>query len=227
MLDTNCPNCGAALQFRSASLAVKVCDYCRSAVVRDGEMLQAVGKVAEVPDDVSPLQLGVRGRAKEDGGDSSFELVGRVRWRWTDGAWNEWCALFADGSYGWLGEASGRFMLLREVETSVFDGEAVARLANGRPVEPGMTATIAGLDYVVNDVQPVECVGSEGEMPFPTPIGTTAISIDLQRTDGRAATLQNDGGVVSAYAGRYVSLADIKATGLREFEGWPRPRFAA
>ena len=29
------------------------------------------------------------------------------------------------------------------------------------------------------------------------------------------------------YAGRYVTLGDIKATGLRAFEGWPMPRFAA
>jgi hypothetical protein len=223
MLDTNCPNCGAALSFRSANLAVKVCDSCRSVVVRDGATLALAGKVAEVPEDVSPLQLGVRGRDGEQG----FEIVGRVRWRWADGAWNEWCVIFADGSYGWLSEASGRFMLLREVEASVFDGQAVARLASGMLVEPGMTATIAGLDYVVNDVQPVDCVGSEGEIPFPTPIGTVAISIDLMRPDGRAASLQNDGGVVSAYAGRYVTLAEIGATGLRDFDGWPKPRFAA
>lgn len=223
MLDTHCPNCGAALSFRSANLAVKVCESCQSAVVRDGETLAAVGKVAEVPEDVSPLQLGVRGRD----GALGFELVGRVRWRWSDGAWNEWCAVFADGSYGWLGEASGRFMLLREVPVSVFSGEAVARLAGGKQVKPGMTATLAELDYVVNDVADVLCVGSEGEMPFPCPIGTTAVSIDLQRPDGRAASLQTDGGEVSGYAGRYVTLADIAATGLRDFDGWPKPRFAA
>jgi hypothetical protein len=223
MLDTNCPNCGAPLSFRSANLAVKVCDSCRSAVVRTGETLEAVGRVAEVPEDVSPLQLGVRGRD----GALGFELVGRVRWRWSDGAWNEWCVVFQDGSYGWLGEASGRFMLLREVPVSVFGGEAVARLAAGQQVVPGMTATLAELEYEVNDVQPVECIGSEGEMPFPTPIGTTAVSVDLQRPDGRAASLQTDGGEVSGYAGRYVTLAEIAATGLRDFEGWPKPRFAA
>ena len=223
MLDTNCPNCGAALRFRSADLAVKVCDYCRSTIVRKGEVLENVGIAAEVPEDVSPLQLGVRGRD----GNQTFEVIGRVRWRWTDGAWNEWCVLYADGSHGWLGEASGRLMLVREAPTSVFAGEAVARLANGRSVGPGMTATIAELEYVVSDVQAVDCIGSEGELPFPTPIGTKAVSVDLQRTDGRTASLQTDGGQVSAYAGRYVTLADIAASGLREFEGWPMPRFAA
>lgn len=223
MLDTNCPNCGGALQFRSANLVVKVCDYCRSTIVRRGEVLENVGKAAQVPDDVSPLQLGVRG----NDGYQGFEIVGRVRWAYADGAWNEWCVVYADGSYGWLGEASGRYMLLREAATSVYAGEAVANLASGQQVWPGMTAQIAEMDFTVSDVQAVDCIGSEGELPHPCPIGTTGISIDLQRPDGRTASLQNDGGEVSAYAGRYVTLADIAATGLRAFDGWPMPRYAA
>lgn len=221
MLETNCPQCGAALAFRSADLAVKVCDYCHSTIVRRGDVLENVGKAAEVPDDVSPLQLGVRGRD----GEAPFELVGRVRWRWSDGAWNEWCALFADGGYGWLGEASGRLMLLRR--TLKADGSAVANLLAGRPVKPGQKAKIEGDDFIVVDVREVTCVGAEGELPDPTPIGTTGVSIDLQRRDGRAATLQREGEAVSAYHGRYVTLADIRATGLREFEGWLLPRYAA
>ena len=223
MLDANCPNCGAALRFHSAELAVKVCDYCHSTIVRKGDVLENVGLAAEVPEDVSPLQLGVRGRD----GALGFEVVGRVRWAYADGAWNEWCVLFGDGSYGWLGEASGRLMLLRAVPVSVYSGGAVARLAGGQAVEPGMTATIAELDYTVSDVQQVDCIGAEGELPYPTPIGTKASSIDLQRPDGRTASLQNDGGEVNAYAGRYVTLSDVAATGLRQFDGWPMPRFAA
>lgn len=223
MLDTNCPNCGAALRFRSANLVAKVCEQCYSTIVRRGDVLENVGKAAEVPADVSPLQLGARGHD----GDRKLEIVGRVRWRWTDGAWNEWCCLWSDGGYAWLGEASGRLMLLTEVETSAWDGGAVAAMQAGRPVTPGMTATLGGLEYTVNDVQTVECIGAEGELPFPPAIGTRGVSVDLQRPDGRAASLQTENGELSAYAGRYVTLAEIKATGLREFEGWPVPKFAA
>jgi hypothetical protein len=221
VLDTSCPNCGAALRFRSADLAVKVCDYCHSTVVRRGEALELVGEAAEVPNDVSPLQLGVLGRD----GDQEFELVGRVRWRWADGGWSEWLMLFADGSHGWLGESMGRYMLLRPAPEAA--GEAVAEIAARRPVRPGMTATIGGLEYAASDARPVIGAGSEGELPSPAPIGTEAVSVDLNRADGRTASLQNDGGTVQAYAGRYVTLADLRATGLREFEGWPMPRFAA
>ena len=223
MLDTNCPNCGGPLRFRTAFLASKVCEYCHSTIVRRADGLDNVGKAAEVPEDVSPMQLGARGRD----GANPFEVVGRVRWRYADGAWNEWCIAYGDGSYGWLSEASGRWMLLRETQATVVSGDAVHYLTSGYGVQPGMTATLAGLEFTVADVQQVECVGAEGELPFPTPIGTTGTSIDLDRPDGLVASLQTENGELSAYAGRYVTLAEVAATGLREFEGWPMPRYAA
>ena len=223
MLQTNCPNCGAALAFRSADLVAKVCDHCRSTIVRRGEVLENAGKAAEVPEDVSPLRLGVRGRD----GDRRFDVVGRVRWRWADGAWNEWCCAWEGGGYAWLGEASGRWMLLAEVEASAWDGGVVAAMRGGRPVTPGDTAMLGGLEYAVNDVQDVECVGAEGELPYPVPIGTKGVSIDLARPDGRAASLQTENGELNAYAGRYVTLADLHVKGLRAFDGWPTPRYAA
>jgi hypothetical protein len=118
-------------------------------------------------------------------------------------------------------------MLLEEVEASAWAGGAVAAMRAGRPVAPGMTASLGELEYTVNDVQEVACIGAEGELPYPVPIGTKGVSVDLQRPDGRAASLQTENGTLNAYAGRYVTLAELRAEGLRDFEGWPRPRYAA
>jgi len=225
MLEANCPNCGAEIRFRSADLPVKVCAYCRSSVVREGESLKAVGRIAEVPEDVSPLQIGVRGRD----GALGFELVGRVRWRWTDGGWNEWLMLFDDGSIGWLGEAMGRYMLLRQIAHSGFRTDMVRKLRDGHPVTVGTEATIDGIQYRVTDVKEATCAGGEGELPYSAPLGLTIASVDLMAADGHCASAQKDQGVgeVSVYTGRYVSLADLRASGLRAFEGWPMPQFAA
>ena len=223
MLGTTCPQCGAALQFRSADLVAKVCEQCRSTIVRRGAQLENVGQAAEVPEDVSPLQLGARGRD----GDRRFEVVGRVRWRWADGAWNEWCCLWADGGYAWLGEASGRWMLLTETDAGAWSGGAVTAMRRGARTQLGMIASFDGRDYTVNDVQDVTCIGAEGELPFPVPLGTTGVSVDLARPDGRAASLQTENGELNAYAGRYVTLDELGATGLRAFDGWPKPGWAA
>ncbi|MDZ7282160.1 DUF4178 domain-containing protein [Sphingomonas sanguinis] len=217
-----CPQCGAPVAFRSA-LPSRVCDYCRSLLVRDGEALRRVGQVAAVPDDVSPLQLGARGRF--DG--HRFELVGRVRWRWTDGAWNEWYAAVDTGGFWWLGEAMGRYMLLAAAGDDAKLASVWRKIAAGGTPSIGEQAEIAGADYRVTDVRHVECVASEGELPTPLPSGGQALSIDLTGSGGRCACIQRDGAEISLYTGRYVTLADIAATGLRRFDGWPMPDYAA
>jgi hypothetical protein len=223
VLDANCPNCGAPIRFRSSDLPVKVCDYCHSSVLRTGGNLQAIGKIAEVPDDVSPLQLGVRGRD----GAHSFELIGRVRWRYEDGAWNEWLALFDDGSTGWVGESMGRYMMLRQLPTEQIPPGVMSYISSGKAIKIGGEIKMAGIDFIVSDAKVVTCVASEGELPFNAPLGLTATSIDLMAPDGECASIQKDqGGEVEAYTGRYMSLAELNATGLRSFEGWPMPAAA-
>ncbi len=217
----SCPNCGAELRFRSVGLPVKVCEFCRSTVLRRGEQLELAGTAATVPDDVSPIRIGTTG----SDGDRRFEVVGRVRWRWSDGAWSEWLLLFGDGSHGWLGEASGRFMLLAEQGAIAASSDLPDRMRDGRVIV-GQQATIDGTDYQVNDVRTITCIGSEGELPFAAPAGLEALSVDLLRGDGRCASVQREGEAVSVYTGRYVGLADLDPRDLRAIEGWPMPDFA-
>lgn len=222
MAEFACPQCGAPIAFRAADLPVRICDYCRTAVARDGETLRKVGTSAIVPEDVSPLQIGARGRCD----DRAFELVGRVRWRWSDGAWNEWLALYGDGGIAWLGEAMGRYMLLAEVPAPG-NNVVVRSIANAQAPQVGRESTIAGVKYRVADVKRVTCVASEGALPAPTATGTSALSVDLMTTDERCASIQREGDETHVYTGRYVTLADLAMTGLRAFDGWPMPRYAA
>ncbi|RZJ06690.1 MAG: DUF4178 domain-containing protein, partial [Rubrivivax sp.] len=69
-----CPGCGAPVAFRSAQSSYAVCSYCQSTVVRDGETLSRVGKMAELFEDHSPLQLMAAGRWQ----GKAFTLVGRL-----------------------------------------------------------------------------------------------------------------------------------------------------
>ena len=221
MAGLSCPQCGAPIAFRAADLPVRICDYCRTAVARDGETLRTVGTSAIVPEGVSPLQIGARGRFD----DRAFELVGRVRWRWSDGAWNEWLALYGDGVTAWLGEAMGRYMLLGEAPVPG-NNVVVRSIVNAQAPQVGRESTIAGVKYRVADVKRVTCVASEGALPAPTATGTGALSVDLMTTDERCASIQREGGETHVYTGRYVTLADLAMTNLRAFDGWPMPRFA-
>lgn len=193
-------------------------------MLRTGDSLQAIGKIAEVPDDVSPLQLGVRGRD----GAHSFELIGRVRWRYADGAWNEWLALFDDGSTGWVGESMGRYMMLRQLPEEQIPPGVMRYVQSGQSIKIGGEIKMAGVDYIVADAKHVTCVASEGELPFNAPLGLAAYSIDLMAPGGECASIQKDqDGEVEAYTGNYRTLAELQATGLRSFEGWPMPAYRA
>lgn len=192
-------------------------------VVRDGERLRRVGEAADVPDDISPLQLGTRARD----GEAGFELVGRVRWRWTDGGWSEWLALFDDGSHGWLAEAGGRHMLTRPSPSRGTRTGVVRSVEAGNAVAPGDDAQIDQVKYTVNDAREAWCVGSEGELPFAATPGTRTYSVDLVNPDGRCASVQRENSRTEVFTGRYVTLAELRPTGLRRFEGWPVPGWAA
>ena len=221
MLKVACPTCGAEVAFRSPALPARVCDYCRSMVVRSSGGVTAVGKAAELPFDVSPIQIGTSGRF--DG--RAFDVIGRVRWGWTDGSWNEWLLLFTDGEHGWLGEAMGQFMLLVERPLSEIRAKAVADLAAGRHVPIGTQAQIDGGILTLADAREATCIAAEGELPFTAPAGWTIFSADFRSPSGRAASLQRDGETANFYDGRYVTLAELAPARLRQIEGWPMPAY--
>ena len=98
-----CPGCGAPVEFRSAQSTHAVCAYCQSTVVRQGETLARIGKMAELFDDFSPLQLFAAGRI--DG--KAFTLVGRLQYGYEGGRWTEWIAAFDGERTGVLSEDNG------------------------------------------------------------------------------------------------------------------------
>ena len=176
MLSVSCPNCGAEIGFRSAALPSRVCDYCQTILVRRGAGVEAVGKAASLPFDVSPVRIGLRGTFDGEG----FEVIGRVRWGWTDGSWNEWLLLFDGGYHAWLGEAMGQYMMLRERPLGDIRAEAVNAIAAGESVPIGSTAEVDGETLIVSDAREATCIAAEGELPFAAPAGSTIFSVDLR-----------------------------------------------
>ncbi|WP_114954823.1 DUF4178 domain-containing protein [Sphingosinicella terrae] len=221
MLSISCPNCGAEVQFRSPALPSRVCDYCRTILVRSGDGIEAVGKAAALPFDVSPIAIGTTGSFDP----RRFEVIGRVRWGWEDGSWNEWLVLFDDGSDGWLAEAMGQFMLLRERPIGDITDPVFRLLIDGRTVLVGTELRIDGDPFTVADARPATCIASEGELPFTAPPGWSIYSVDFRSPTGRVASLQREATLSSFYDGRYVTLAELQVRGLRPIEGWRVPAF--
>ena len=218
MPQLNCPTCGAAVPLRSAAMPYAVCAYCQTLILREGEDLRAIGKTAVLPFDVSPIQLGTTIEA--DG--IRFTVVGRVRWGWTDGSWNEWMLQGGDGQTRWLGEAMGSFMVLKELP-AVLDAPLAKAFAEGQPIARGATFDAAGRSFRASDIKQAQCLGGEGDLPFPTPTDWTVTSIDFRSQDGAALNLQRDAEGTQAWFGEYSDLAALNPINARVIDGWTMP----
>jgi hypothetical protein len=203
---------------RSAALPYVTCSYCQTLIRREGGNIEAIGKVAVLPFDVSPVQLG----STVGWRGARFTLVGRVRWGWQDGSWNEWFAEGTDGKHLWLGEAMGSFMISEE-RPDLLDLPQIRAFAAGEPLNRGMTMTIGDNSFEASDVKNVSCLGSEGDLPFATAIGTAITSVDFRSPDGSALSLQREADGTSAWLGEYLELGQLAPANLRAIEGWTIP----
>ena len=179
-------------------------------VVRHDVNVEAIGQMAQLPPDLSPLQLGTHGEIDGQG----FTVIGRIRIGYDEGSWNEWCALFGDNRYGWVAEAQGFFMVSFEFSPPAGFPSAPEAL----PV--GAARSIGEESYVVTDCKPSVCLGSEGELPFLATPNRRATSIDLTGKNSRFASVEFSESGTRLFVGRYARFDDLKFSNLRLVPGW-------
>jgi Domain of unknown function (DUF4178) len=208
-----CPGCGAPVEFASAASASAVCSFCRSTVVRDGDALRRIGVSAELFDDHSPLQLGVRGRHQ----GVAFTLVGRLQYAYADGTWNEWHVLFDAASPqgtpkpAWLSEDNGAYVLAFDVTPAPPDLPAADEL------HAGERRLVAGSAWSVASVVRARLLAAEGELPRPPQLAGEFIVADLRSTGDEVGTLDYADPARPGWSvGRSVALSALSLSGLKE-----------
>ncbi|MFT4053440.1 MAG: DUF4178 domain-containing protein [Novosphingobium sp.] len=204
---------------RNAALPYSTCSYCQSLLLREGLEIQDVGKAAVLPPDVSPIQLGTSLQVE----GLFLTVVGRVRWGWADGSWNEWLLDGGDGTERWLGEAMGAFMLTAARPDLLEQPPIQTFMASGA-IAVGSRITIEGVTLLAIDRKEAECLGSEGDLPFPTLSGRTMTSVDFRGPNREAVSLQHDERGASAWLGYYSDLGSLAPSNLRAINGWNIPQ---
>jgi hypothetical protein len=210
----SCPNCGAPVLFIWSGAVQTTCAYCQSVLVRHDVDLARVGAVGDVPPDASPVQRGATGRWRGRG----FTVVGRIVYEHARGAWSEWHLRFGDGGGGWLSDAQLEWAITELVEPT----PSMAHSESG--LQRGDTLHHEGAIYTVTSVTRARYRGVEGELPFVYWDKAEVPFADLRTPDARFATIDYSEQPPLFFAGEFVAFDDLQMTGLREFEGWPRPR---
>jgi ribosomal protein S27AE len=200
-----CPNCGGAVEFKSAGSALAVCGYCSSTIARDGETLRNIGKMAELFEDYSPLQIGTAGKFS----GIVFTLIGRLQLKYAEGSWNEWYVIFDNGTNGWLSDDNGAYVLS-------FDVANPTGLPARESLQIGSALVVNGAKYSVAAITEVQLAAAAGELPYVTKVGQPYFVADLRSERGEVLTLDYSANPPHLSVGRSASLADLKLTGLRE-----------
>ena len=207
---SNCPQCGAKVEFRWSGAVQAVCEFCRSILVRTDLDLTKVGTVADLAnEDASPIQINTEGVFE----NKAFVVVGRIMYEYDQGAWNEWHLLFNDGASGWLSDAQLEWAVTRQ-----YSSEHMRSAPDG--IQPGQSFRLGGADYEVTTVTRAHYKGVEGQLPFEYWDKSDVVFVDL-RTHGRQfATLDYSDPQPLLFIGRFVEFEDLRLTNLRQFEGW-------
>ena len=180
--------------------------------MREGDALRKIGESAELFDDHSPLQLGAAGVHQ----GVAFTLVGRLQYRYAEGTWNEWHALFdvdnragnGAGKSGWLSEDNGRYVI-------AFDAVPEGAVPAAESLRAGAQVVVAGQAWSVASVATATLIAAQGELPSKPNLETAFVVCDLRNTRGEVGTLDySDAASVRWSIGRTVALAELRLTGL-------------
>jgi uncharacterized protein (DUF983 family) len=211
MQTVSCPSCGAPLAFKSHASVMAVCEFCRATVVKELNAVRDLGRMSDVLEDYSPIQLGTSGSV----GGRAFTVIGRIQLRYASGIWNEWFLLFDDGGNGWLGDSSGRYVITIE---RPLNGSypAFDMIRPGRALDLELELEMGS--FIAAEKRVARCIGGQGELPFRVGEGWEARVADL-RQGGAFVTLDySDGDKPVLYAGSAVTLEQMQCQLLRDDE---------
>lgn len=199
-----CPSCGSPLEFRYDDSFVRVCPACRSAIARTDRGIDSLGQFADLAPSGSGLALGTSGRYQ----GQPFVLVGRAEYAHpAGGGWEEWFVKFADGRWGWLSHAEGRWAML-------FRTQAVRELEPFEALVPGGELSLgAGPALTIGEVNVASARGAEGELPDVSSPGARSRFADASDDRGRVATIDygapDEGVPPVLYLGRSVTPLEL------------------
>jgi hypothetical protein len=167
----SCPNCGGPITVESAYTTLVVCPYCGSSLYIHDTGVDITGKTAKLAQYPSRLAVGAAGQIR----GRPFRTLGRVRYQYEDGFWDEWFLQFGDGQVGWAEEDEGEFTL-------VFKRKLTSPVPPFDQIRVGSFIPLGGDQMFVSEKGDAKVVGGEGETAMSTSPGRS-----IQYVDGSAA----------------------------------------
>jgi hypothetical protein len=177
--------------------------------VRHDVNLEAVGKVADLPVDPSPIQIATEGIYR----DKPFVVLGRILYKYELGFWNEWHLVFSDGVSGWLSDASLEYAVS-------FQRPLSGDVPSAREMIRGYALSVDNIPLEVTTMTWAHYAGVEGELPFEYWGKEQVLFADLRSPEAHFATIDYSEQPPLLFVGEAVEFEDLRFKNLKLIEGW-------
>jgi hypothetical protein len=180
------------------------CSYCASYIYWDEQAIHDSGVKAVLDPPSSRMRVGEPARLL----GRDVMVLGRVRYSYGGGIWDEWFLETADQRIEWVTEDE------KEIthETPVDVGSGLPPFSS---LTPGRTATLAGRAFRVEEAGQATCLGVEGQVPFKVVPHETYGFADLVSDDGSVAIgiEYDEEERPTVFRGKFLGPGDLEVAG--------------
>lgn len=161
MAQLECETCGAPLNIENQFIRSVTCQYCGASYLISGEQgLESRGQAVKLADYPSRLSVGQMGEIR----GRRFSVLGRVRYAYPEGFWEEWQIAWDDDQPpAWLEEDEGYWTLYKRERVR-------SQIPAHEEVRVGSTINVNNMSVFVTEKRSGKMVGQEGQFSAVMPI---------------------------------------------------------
>lgn len=151
----SCPSCMAPLDIKHRFVKLVTCDFCGHVSILRDNGLDPTGQTAELAQLPSLFYVDATGTIN----GRAFRVMGRLRYQYESGFWDEWFLTLENDRPGWLVEDEGEYTFYVKKSLS-------GAVPPYHEVAVGSTVTIDNRSVFVTEKGQATIAGGEGQLAF-------------------------------------------------------------
>lgn len=189
-----CPQCGYELPLYFKYTKLVKCVSCKSSIFLEDDAVKLAGKSSVLADEPSLLKIGVEFDYKQ----TRFLPIGKIRYSYGRGFWEEWWLKDSRGESWWLSVDEGDFVLEQKIDSS-YDDIDMDKLKIGDRLD----------EWFVSEIGDGVCEGFEGSLPKNIEIGSSYRYLHLSSFEAKLRTIEIHEDKIEVYEGKWIDALDI------------------